>query len=1068
MRTLSAAAIASLAPDAGTPHPTLGVAETAAGLAALLAKGDVLAVEADETRAAAVARALEALAPDAMVWMCPGTDALPGDEAPASPANVGQRVSALRGVRRALAETKRGRIALVTTGEALARAYPPPAAFDAEPPQVAVGAACDLPTLFETLSELGYIPDERVDEPGEIALRGRVLDVFPADSDQPLRIEVEDGAVLSIRSYDPADQRTTGEIERRELGRVAEPALDKDRCGLIAHLPDATIVVPPAADERRRRLLLLSADAAARGSRRAGREVIDDTTWSALIEDRNVVTLPRAGDPPPRFVEGPSPLRAFGKAGKAAIEAGERVVLIGSERDLRFLTRRVEKALGVEAKPVDRWTAVGKARKGALLTLPLPADRGFRGKGVLAIAAADLIGSRADRADGVVPHVTPDLMQTADIRIGDTVIHEDHGIGTVAGLDRLARDAATAGGDAIKLTYARGATRLVPVAEADRLWRYGAEDDAVTLDTLDGKSWHERRQGIDAAIAETARGLTALAEARATRTAPVLDPDPAAYERFAAGFPFSETPDQRAAIEAVRSDLASGKPMDRLVIGDVGYGKTEVALRAAAITALSGRQVAIAAPTTVLARQHIESFTRRFEGTDVVVAGLSRLSTAAEKRRVKAGLKDGSIHIVVGTGAVAGKGVAYADLALVIVDEEQRFGAADKAKLQTLSAGDGSAGHVLSLSATPIPRTLQAALVGLRQLSVIATPPARRQPIRTAVSAFAPEGLRAALLRERARGGQSFVVVPRIADMAPLAERLAALVPELEVVQAHGKMAAADIDEAMVRFGRGDGDVLLATNIIEAGLDVPRANTMAIVHADRFGLAQLHQLRGRVGRGHRRGQVLLFTEGEADIAPRTLKRLRTLEAFDRLGAGFAISGRDLDMRGAGDLLGETQAGHMRLIGVELYQQLLEGALRTARGEAVERWTPELHLGIDGWLPADWIQDEDVRITLYARLARLRGVSDVEAFEDELRDRFGALPRAAERLMAITRVRELARGHGIARIDAGPAAIALTPRADSDMAAAIGGLSEKNGRLILAERIEDAGERLERLATLLED
>ena len=989
MRTLTAAEIATLAPDTGTPHPVLGVIETAAALAERLAKNDILAVEADETRAAAVARTLAALIPTASVWMCPGTDALPGDEAPASPANVGQRVSALRGVRRMLGEAKRPRIALVTTGEALARAYPPPAAFDAEPPQVAIGTPCDLPALFETLTGLGYIPDERVDEPGELALRGRVLDVFPTDADQPLRIEVEDDRVVSIRHYDPADQRTTAEIERRELGRVAEPPLGEDRCALIDHLPDATIVLPPAADDRRRRLLLLSGDAARRGARRAAREVIDETAWSALIAARQVVTIDRAGDPPPRFVEQAAPMRGLAKLGKAAIEAGERVVLIGSERDLRFLTRRVEKALATEATPAADWSVVRKRSAGPLLTLAAPADRGFRTKRLLAIAAADLIGSRADRSDGVVAHVEPALLQSAEIRVGDTVIHEDHGIGTVAGLERLARDDTTAGGDAIKLTYARDAVRLVPVADADRLWRYGAEDDAVTLDTLDGKSWQERRAGIDAAIAETARGLTELAQARGDRTAPVLDPEPAAYERFAAGFPFSETPDQRAAIEAVRSDLASGRPMDRLVIGDVGYGKTEVALRAAAIAALSGKQVAIAAPTTVLARQHLDSFTQRFADTGIAVAGLSRLSTAAEARRVKAGLKDGSIQIVIGTGAVAGKGVAYADLALVIVDEEQRFGAADKAKLQALSAG-----HVLSLSATPIPRTLQAALVGLRQLSVIATPPARRQPIRTAVSAFAPEMLRAALLRERSRGGQSFVVVPRIADMAPLAAQLAELVPELELLQAHGKMPAAEIDEAMVRFGRGDGDVLLATNIIEAGLDVPRANTMAIVHADRFGLAQLHQLRGRVGRGHRRGQVLLFTKGEDAIAPRTLKRLRTLEAFDRLGAGFAISGRDLDMRGAGDLLGQTQAGHMRLIGVELYQQLLEGALRTARGETVERWTPELYLGIDGWLPADWIQDEDVRLSLYARLARLRDIDDVDGFEEELRDRFGALPRAA--------------------------------------------------------------------------
>ncbi|WP_426255221.1 TRCF domain-containing protein [Sphingomonas sp. DC2300-3] len=1065
MRTLSAAEIATLAPGDNRPHRRLGIAETAAGLAGLLRKSDVLAAEADEVRAAALARALAAMMPAATVVVCPGTDALPGDEAPASPANVGQRVSALRTVRCTLAKRRRPRIALITTGEALARACPTPAAFDAEPPRVTVGSACDLATLAEALTDLGYIADERVDEPGELALRGAVLDVFPADADAPLRIEVGDGHVVAIRSYDPADQRSTGEVTQRELGRVAEPPLGEERCTLIDHLPDATIVVSPAADDRRRRLLLLSADAAARGARRAAREVVDEDAWTAAMAERTVKTLPKAGDPPPRFVEQRGPMRAFAKVAKAALAAGTRVVLLGSARDLRFLTKRVEKAADAAAVAVDDWAAVAKAPKGSLLTLAAPADRGFATKGVLAVAAADLIGSRADRDDGAVRRVDPDLLQTTEIRVGDTVIHEDHGIGTVAGLESLAEDGDT-GGDAIKLVYARDAVRLVPVADADRLWRYGAEDDAVKLDTLDGKSWHERRVGIDAAIAETARGLTNLATERGERTAPVLDPDPAAYERFAAGFPFSETPDQLLAIEAVRSDLASGRPMDRLVIGDVGFGKTEVALRAAAIAALSGKQVALAAPTTVLARQHLDSFTQRFAGTDIVVAGLSRLSTAAEARRVKAGLKNGSIHIVIGTGAVAGKGVAYRDLALVIVDEEQRFGAADKAKLQALSAGDGAAGHVLTLSATPIPRTLQAALVGLRQLSVIATPPARRQPIRTAVSAFAPETLRAALLRERARGGQSFVVVPRIADMAPLADQLAKLVPELELLQAHGKMPAAEIDEAMVRFGRGDGDVLLATNIIEAGLDVPRANTMAIVHADRFGLAQLHQLRGRVGRGHRRGQVLLFTDGEHAIAPRTLKRLRTLEAFDRLGAGFAISGRDLDMRGAGDLLGETQAGHMRLIGVELYQQLLEGALRTARGETVERWTPELHLGLEGQLPADWIPDEDLRLSLYARLARLRDVDDVEAFEEELRDRFGDVPDAAMRLIALARVRELARAHGVARIDAGPAAVALTPRADSDIAAHVDGLEAKNGRLILAERIADAGERMERIATLL--
>ncbi|MDR6786861.1 transcription-repair coupling factor (superfamily II helicase) [Sphingomonas sp. BE138] len=1047
------------APSATPSAAPLSIAEQAAMLAEALSDGDVIAAVADDVRAAALAQSLQAAMPDAMVLFCPGSDALPGEDAPPSPANVGQRVSALRHARRHAGTKRRAPIALVTTGEALARAYPPPAAFDAEPPTVKIDTALDLAALHAELADLGYIADERVDEPGEIALRGQVLDVFPADAALPLRIEVADGKVVSLRCYDPADQRSIDDVAERELGRVAEPALGDDRTTLLDHLPEARVVIDDAADDRRRRFLALVNDATRRARKRAARDVIEDAAWKKAVAARTLVTPARAGDPPPRFAEQKAPLRAFATLARQAREEGERVVLLGSARDLRFLRRRVAKALKEDPATVASWSAVAEARPGALLALELAADRGFRRDGVLAIAAADLLGSRADREQIAGAPADPTLLDLGEIRIGDVVVHEDHGISVVAGLERLPDD----GGDAIKLTYANDGVRLVPVGEADRIWRYGAEADAVTLDRLDGSSWQKRRGEIDAAIAQSARDLTALAEERSRRDAPALEPDTAAYERFAAGFAFTETADQAKAIAAVRADLAAGRPMDRLVIGDVGYGKTEVALRAAALAALAGKQVAIAAPTTVLARQHLETFTARFEGSGIAVAGLSRLSSAAEKKRVKAALADGSVQIVVGTGAVAGKGVVYKDLALVVIDEEQRFGAADKDKLRTLSAG-----HVLTLSATPIPRTLQSALVGLQQLSIIATPPARRQPIRTAVGAFAPETLRAALLREKSRGGQSFVVVPRIADMAPLGEQLARLVPELEVLEAHGKLPADEIDAAMVRFGAGEGDVLLATNIIEAGLDVPRANTMVIVHADRFGLSQLHQLRGRVGRGSRRGQVLLFTDPDHAIAPRTLKRLRTLEAFDRLGAGFAISARDLDMRGAGDLLGETQAGHMKLIGIDLYQQLLEGALRRARGEEVERWTPELHLGIDGRLPETWIPDEELRVTLYTRLARITDGETLDALADELEDRFGALPDEARTLLATARMRVDARAAGIAKISAGPAAVALEPHNGTAIDAAAFGLEEKDRRFLLRERIDDPLARLERTGELVRE
>ena len=1042
---------------------TLGVGQIAVQLATMLQQGDVLFAAVDEQRAQAITQALHAAAPEATVLFCPSSDALPGDDTPASPANVGRRVSTLRRIRHALGTQERAPIACVTTGEALGRLYPAPAAFDTAFPTVRVGAAVDLAALFTQLEEIGYIADERVDEPGEIALRGQVLDVYPADADAPLRIEAGENVVAAIRIYDPADQRTTGECEARELGRVAEPPLGSGGVTLIQYLPDAHVAIPAASDERRKRFLALARDAARRRPQRAIRDVAEDGVWEKALSGRERFELVSHGEPPARFVEAKRPLQAFAKVAKAAIEDGLRIVLLGTERDLRFLGTRAASALKREVVRAGSWAEVVAAAPDSVVALAMPVERGFWADGLLAVAAPDLLGSRAERADAATRTAGDALFAFGEIRVGDVVVHEDHGIAIVAGLQQMPAVDGGEPGDAIALTFAEGGVRLVPVAEADRIWRYGAEEDAVTLDKLDGGSWEKRRGAIDAAIAESARALTALAAERAGRSAPVLEPDAAAYERFAAGFPFSETADQARAIAAVRDDLASGRPMDRLVVGDVGYGKTEVALRAAAIAALAGGQVAIAAPTTVLARQHIESFTERFEGTGLVVAGLSRLSSAAEKKRVKAGLADGSVHVVVGTGAVAAKGIAYKNLALVVIDEEQRFGTADKTRMRELGAG-----HVLTLSATPIPRTLQTALVGLQQLSVIATPPARRQPIRTSVGAFDPETVRAALLREKSRGGQSFVVVPRIEDMAALADQLARIVPELELVQAHGKMPAAEIDEAMVRFGRGEGDVLLATNIIEAGLDVPRANTMVIWRADRFGLSQLHQLRGRVGRGSRRGQVLLLTDPSAEIAPRTLKRLRTLEAFDRLGAGFAISARDLDMRGAGDLLGEAQAGHMKLIGIDLYQHLLESSLRAARGETVERWTPELNLSVEGCLPATWIPDEELRVTLYCRLARLEDADALAAFAAELEDRFGTLPHEADTLLRVAQVRAVARSAGIARVDAGPAAIALTPRRDFAGDASAGGLEEKNGRLLLAERIEDPNARVTRLEGVLNE
>jgi len=1034
----------------------VGIGDVVAGLLDALSKTDLVFLARDEPRAAEAARALKAGAPDALVLLCPASDTLPGESAPATPSNAGQRSASLRKLREALARSRRPRIALVTTGEAAGRLLPPPGSFDSAPPTVDVGAAIDIEAMAAELEQLGYLTDERVDEPGEVAVRGQVIDIFPADAGVPYRIEIQDQAIVSIRSFDPVTQLTTADCQSLELGRASEPELGQG-VPLLDHLPGAALILDAGAEKRRRRFLKLAEDAGRRRPKRALRDLCTQQLWNAALEKHQLLELaPHRGDPPPRFVERRDPLRAFSDYARKVFAAGEKLLLLGTERDLRFFARRSARTLGREPVPVESWDAARQAEPGALLMLQMPLPRGLRCGDIAAIAAADLLGSRAERDDDQAMVADAELFRLGEIKTGDVVVHEDHGLCIVSGLETLSEC-----DEAIVLRFAGEARRLVSISDADRIWRYGAEEGAVALDKLDGSSWHNRRGAIDAAVAESARHLTEVAAERLKRSAPVLEPDIAAYERFSAGFPFAETRDQARAIAAVREDLAAGRPMDRLVVGDVGYGKTEVALRAAALAAFSGKQVALAAPTTVLVRQHLETFSERFEGTGIEVAGLSRLSSPAEKKAVKAGLADGSIRVVIGTGAVAGKGIDYADLGLVIIDEEQRFGAADKSRLRQLGAD-----HVLTLSATPIPRTLQNALVGLQSLSVIATPPARRQPIRTSVAEHDDQLLRTALLRERSRGGQSFVVVPRIEDMAPMADRVRRLVPELELLEAHGKMPVGEIDDAMVRFGRGDGDVLLATNIIEAGLDVPRANTMLVWRADRFGLSQLHQLRGRVGRGARRGQVILLTEAGARIAPRTLKRLATLQAFDRLGAGFAISARDLDMRGAGDLLGEEQAGHVKLIGVDLYQQLLERALRQLRGEDIDDWAPVLSLGVEGRLPESWIPEEDLRIGLYVRLARLQDFASLDGLEQELVDRFGEPPQQAETLLSLARLKILARRAMIQKVDAGPAAIALTPHRDFRFSTQGLGLKKKDGRLLRSGQFEDQGTRLAATEALL--
>jgi transcription-repair coupling factor (superfamily II helicase) len=527
-----------------------------------------------------------------------------------------------------------------------------------------------------------------------------------------------------------------------------------------------------------------------------------------------------------------------------------------------------------------------------------------------------------------------------------------------------------------------------------------------------------------------------------------MAPGEGAWDEFCARFPFAETEDQARAIADVLEDLASGRPMDRLICGDVGFGKTEVALRAAYIAAMSGAQVAVVVPTTLLSRQHFRTFSARFAGLPVTVAQLSRMVPAKEAAEVRRGITDGSINIVIGTHALLAKSVEFADLGLLVVDEEQHFGVAHKERLKQLKADV----HVLTLTATPIPRTLQLSLSGVREMSLISTPPVDRLAVRTFIMPFDAVVIREALQRERFRGGQIFCVVPRIEDLPRMAERLSEIVPEARIAHAHGRLAPTELERVMTEFGDGRYDILLSTNIVESGLDMPAVNTLLIHRADMFGLGQLYQLRGRVGRGKQRGYAYLTWPPNHRLSVAAEKRLTVMQTLDALGAGFTLASHDLDIRGAGNLLGDEQSGHIREVGIELYQQMLEDAVSELRAGEGRRggqerdWTPNISLGLPVLIPEPYVRDLPVRLGLYRRIGALASDAETEAMAAELVDRFGPLPQEVENLLQVVALKRACREAGVEKLEAGPKGMVLSFRGNafSNPAGLVGWLASKGG------------------------
>jgi len=1052
------------------------------------ADGPVMHVARDDKRMAQLAEALRFFAPDMPVIRFPGWDCLPYDRISPNADISAARMAALAG----LVHGMPARFVLLTTLNAATQRVPArdvlrEAAFTAE-----VGQRIDEAALKAFLVRMGFSQSPTVTEPGDYAVRGGIIDIYPPGESGPVRLDLFGDVLDGVRRFDPASQRTTAKLDRIELAPVSEVILDdaailrfrqtyriafgaggtddplyeavsagRKHAGiehwlpffherletLFDYLPGAPVTFDDrieAARTARWDSVQDQYEARRHALDQKGRQdtvykpvqpdllYLDEDAWMAAIADRRCLSFsplsqsPRPGIidaggrigrnfAPERQQESISLFRALKEHVEAKMADGPVLLAAYSEGARERLEGLVEDEGLIGAVTVRDANGLGK--RGLHLAV-WGLEHGFEAPGLTVIAEQDILGDRLIRAPKRRRRAENFLTEAQALSPGDLVVHVDHGIGRYHGLEVIT--AAGAAHECLNLEYAEGSRLYLPVENIELLSRYGHEEGL--LDRLGGGAWQAKKARLKERIREMADRLIRIAAERELRRAPVLEPEHHAWEEFAARFPYQETDDQLRAIEDVLADLQAGRPMDRLICGDVGFGKTEVAMRAAFVAAMQGYQVAVIAPTTLLARQHHQSFAERFRGFPVTVRPLSRFVSQADAARTRKGLANGEVDIVVGTHALLAKAIRFANLGLLVIDEEQRFGVAHKERLKQLRSDV----HVLTLTATPIPRTLQLSLSGVRELSIIGTPPVDRLSVRTYVSEFDSVTIREALLREHYRGGQSFFVVPRIKDLPEVEAFLRDQVPEVSFVVAHGQLAAGELDNRMNAFYDGKYDVLLATTIVESGLDIPSANTMVIYRADMFGLAQLYQIRGRVGRAKLRAYAYLTTKPRVPLTPAAEKRLRVLGSLDTLGAGFTLASQDLDIRGAGNLLGEEQSGQMRDVGFELYQSMLEEAIARIKSgevegltEADEQWAPQINLGVPVLIPEDYVPDLDVRLGLYRRLSGLQTKVELEGFAAELIDRFGDLPKEVNTLLLVVRIKAMCKRAGIAKLDGGP-------------------------------------------------
>ncbi len=1069
----------------------------------LSSKHDIIYVVSDGVALEHTAQILNTIASQIEILKFPAWDTVPYDRVSPNVNVVATRVGTLS----TLAQNptpKKPRIILTSSGAILQR-LPLKKIFLNSMREVKVGASLNFNDFVHYAVVNGYNRVEQVMEPGEYAVRGDILDIFPVGSAQPLRIDLFGDEVEKIRTFDPLTQRSSGELKSYTFQVMGEVALDNNTIKsfrakyreafgsqgttdelyetisngqkyigmenwlpffydetlptLFDYVPQAYVIVGKSVKEAvnakeesiidyyQARLEALSIKSANEVDtyRPIAPELLYMTKeeFTTRLRQRQALYFTSMSMPSGEGNEtaGVIPGRDFSNAKNISAaevynelknylsENGKlkRIICCYSEGSRERLVSLMSEYGLSDISLADDWQeALAKAGHKKTVLAVMNLAHGFRGDGWCLISEQDILGERQTRRTTKKVTAKDFIADVSSLSIGELVVHVEHGIGKFLGLENI-----TAGGaphDCLKILYANDAKLFVPVENIDMVSRYGLEDDNIQLDTLGGVAWQAKKAKVKEKIRDIAEKLIKIAAERHLKEADIFIPPSGPYDEFCARFPYSETDDQLNAITDVLKDLGLGSPMDRLVCGDVGFGKTEVALRAAFAVAMSGAQVALIVPTTLLARQHYYNFKKRMEGFPIKVKMLSRLVTPKEAEETKKGLADGAVEIVIGTHALLSKDIKFCNLGLLIIDEEQHFGVAHKEKLKALKSNV----HVLTLTATPIPRTLQMSLTGVKQLSIIGTPPVDRLAARTFVMPFDKVMIKEAIYREKFRNGQTFFVCPRVSDIFGVEKELRELVPDIKILVAHGQMPVKHLEEVMNDFADGKADMLLSTTIIESGIDMPSVNTMIVYRADMFGLAQLYQLRGRVGRGKLRGYCYFTVPKQKNLKPVAERRLSILQALDTLGAGFSLASHDMDIRGSGNILGEEQSGHIKEVGVALYQHMLEEEIARLKAGEFEQdkqasleWAPQITTGIPIMIPETYVKDLGVRLGLYKRIGEIKDKNALLDMKEELIDRFGKLPPEVDNLLKTVEIKQLAVMANVEKIEAGGKGILLS-------------------------------------------